>query len=166
MRTDVEPFDDVRVRQALRLVQDHERIRELVQPDGLVGYDHWIRSDDEAYCPDTDVNGHPQDIEKAKALLVEAGYPDGLEVELAVPDGDFRTDFAQVYKEMAAQAGIDVSINLLPSSAFWDQWQSWPFSVTGWNGRIPATTNISLPVRAGAVGAGLVVVCDALATNV
>jgi peptide/nickel transport system substrate-binding protein len=154
MRLDLEPFDDVRVRQALRLVQDREKIRDLVFPDGRVGYDHWIRSDVPEYCPDTDVSGHPQDIEKAKALLAEAGYPDGLEVELALPDGDFRVDLAQVYKEMAAEAGIDVSINMLPSSAFWDQWQEWPFSISGWNGRIPATISPSLALRCGSVESG------------
>jgi peptide/nickel transport system substrate-binding protein len=150
MRTDMPPFDDVRVRQALKLVQDREKIWELVQPLGYVGYDHWIDSSDAAYCPDTDADGRPQDIEKAKALLAEAGYPDGLELELAVPDGDFRTDLAQVYKEQAALAGITVDINILPSDAFWDQWQQWPFSVTGWNGRIPATANINLALRCGA----------------
>jgi len=154
MRTDMAPFDDVRVRQALRLVQDREQIRDLVLPDGRVGYDHWIRSDVPEYCPDTDVSGHPQDIEAAKALLAEAGYPDGLELELSVPDGNFRTDYAQVYKEQAAQAGITININLLPSSAFWDQWQEWPFSISGWNGRIPATISPSLALRCGSVDAG------------
>ena len=51
--------------------------------------------------------------------------------------------------KMAAEAGIDVSINLVPSSAFWDQWMKWPFSVSGWNGRIPATANINLALRCG-----------------
>jgi peptide/nickel transport system substrate-binding protein len=154
MRLDMEPYSDARVRQALRLVQDRQKIRDLVFPDGRVGYDHWIRSDVPEYCPDTDVSGHPQDIAKAKALLAEAGYPDGIEVELALPDGDFRVDLAQVYKEMAAEAGIDVSINLVPSSAFWDQWQEWPFSISGWNGRIPATISPSLALRCDSVEAG------------
>jgi peptide/nickel transport system substrate-binding protein len=154
MRTDLEPFDDVRVRQALRLVQDREKIRDLVFPDGRVGYDHWIREDVPEYCPDTDVGGHPQDIEKAKALLAEAGYPDGLDLELALPDGNFRTDYAQVYKEMAAQAGINIELNILPSSAFWDQWQQWPFSISGWNGRIPATISPSLALRCGSMESG------------
>jgi peptide/nickel transport system substrate-binding protein len=150
MRVDQKPFDDVRVRQALKLVQDRVQIKELVQPKGLLGYDHWIESNDASYCPDTDVSGLPQDIEKAKALLAEAGYPNGLTLDLAVPDGDFRTEYAQVYKEQAALAGITININIQPSSAFWDQWQQWPFSVTGWNNRVPATANISLALRCGA----------------
>lgn len=147
VRVDTPPFDDPRVVQALKLVQDRNKIQELVLPTGVVGYDHWIDSSDASYCPDTDVDGRPQDIEKAKELLAEAGYADGLDLELAIPDGDFRTDLAQVYKEQAAQAGINIELNILPSSAFWDQWQSWPFSVTGWNGRLPATANISLAMR-------------------
>jgi peptide/nickel transport system substrate-binding protein len=150
MRVDQEPFSDVRVRQALKLVQDRQQIKDLVQPRGMVYYDHWIDPRSPAYCPDTDEGGRPQDIEKAKALLADAGYPDGLELELAVPDGDFRTNYAQVYKEQAALAGITIDINLLPSDAFWDQWQEWPFSVSGWNGRVPATANINLALRCGA----------------
>jgi len=150
MRVDTPPFDDVRVRQALKLVQDRKQLQELVQPRGSVAYDHWIESGDACYCPDTDVSGLPQDIEKAKALLAEAGYPDGLTLDLALPDGDFRTEYAQVYKEQAALAGITININILPSSAFWDQWQQWPFSISGWNNRVPATTNIGLALRCGA----------------
>ncbi|MCP4623227.1 MAG: ABC transporter substrate-binding protein [bacterium] len=148
MRCDMAPFDDKRVRQALKLVQDREKIKALVQPMGKVGYDHWIPSTDAAYCFDTEKN-QGQDIKKAKALLAEAGHPNGIELELAIPKGDFRTAYAQVYKEMATLAGINIKINMLPSSAFWDQWMKWPFSVSGWNGRIPATANINLALRCG-----------------
>ena len=148
MRVDMPPFDDARVRNALKLVQDRERIRALVMPMGPVGYDHMIPSSDAAYCPDTDMN-QEQDIEQAKALLAEAGYPDGIELELALPDGDFRTSFAQVYKEMAAEAGISIDINILPSPAFWDQWMEWPFFVSGMTGRVPATANLNLALRCG-----------------
>ena len=148
MRTDLPPFDDVRVRTALKLVADRERIRDLVMPLGPVGYDHMIPASDVAYCPAIDV-GREQDIEQAIALLAEAGYADGIELELAVPDGDHRTSFAQVYKEMAAPAGITVNINLLPSSAFFDRWMEWPFAVSGLNGRVPATANMNLALRCG-----------------
>jgi peptide/nickel transport system substrate-binding protein len=150
MRVDMAPFDDVRVRQALRLVQDRAKIQQLVMPLGPVGYDHWIPSTDPSYCAEADAGGLPQDIEMAKALLADAGYPDGLELELSLSNDSHRPAYAQVYKEMAAQAGINISLNMLPSSAFWDKWQQWPFSISGWNGRIPATKNISLAMRCGA----------------
>ncbi len=151
MRCDVEPFTDPRVRNALKLVQDREQLWQLVMPAGRVGYDHWIRSDDPAYCPDTDADGRPQDIERAKALLAEAGYPDGIEIELATPDTpEHRPAMCQALKEMAAPAGIKINIKVLPSSAFWDQWMEWPFSVSGWSGRAPATANINLALRCGA----------------
>jgi len=150
MRCDMPPFDDKRVRNALKWIQDRERLWELCMPNGRVGYDHWIRSDDEAYCPDTDADGRPQDIEKAKALLAEAGYPDGIEIELVTPDGPaHRPAMCQVLKEMAALAGITININMLPSSAFWDQWMEWPFSISGWSGRVPATNNINSALRCG-----------------
>jgi len=149
MRCDMKPFNDKRVRKALKLVQDRKQSRDLVQPMGQVGYDHWILASDVAYCSTPEAN-QGQDIKKAKALLAEAGYPNGLELELAIPEGGFRPAFAQVYKEQAAKAGINVKIKMLPSSAFWDQWMKWPFSVSGWNGRIPATANINLALRCGA----------------
>ena len=149
MRTDTPPFDDVRVRKALKLIQDRERIRDLVMPMGKVGYDHWIPSDNASYCPDTDVDRR-QDIEKARALLAEAGYPIGIEIELASADGPaHRPLFAQVLKEMAAPAGIKIDIKVLPSSAFWDQWMKWPLSISGWNGRMPATVSLSLALQCG-----------------
>ena len=148
MRVDVPPFDDVRVRRALKWVQDRERIRALVMPLGPLGHDHLIPPSDPARCPAADA-GRKQDIERARSLLAEAGYPDGIELDLAVPDGDFRIYFAQVYKEMAAAAGITIDINLLPTTAFWDRWMEWPFAVTGLNGRVPATANMNLTLRCG-----------------
>ena len=148
MRTDVPPFDDVRVRRALKWVQDRDRIRALVMPMGPVGYDHLIPPGDPARCPAADA-GRKQDVERARSLLAEAGYPDGIELELAVPDGDFRIYLAQVYKEMAAAAGIVIDINLLPSPAFWDRWMDWPFAVSGLTGRVPATANMNLALRCG-----------------
>ena len=148
MRVDVPPFDDVRVRSAFKLVQDRERIRTLVMPLGPVGYDHLVPPSDVAYCAAAD-SGRKHDIERARSLLAEAGYPDGIDVDLAVPDGDFRVNLAQVYKEMADEAGIRISINLLPRSAFWDRWMEWPFSISGLNGRVPATANMNLTLRCG-----------------
>ncbi len=148
-RVDLEPFDDPNIMKALKLTQDRQQVKDLVQPLGEVGYDHWIPSNASAYCPDTDVGGLPQDIEGAKALLAESGYgPDNpLQLTLATADDGFRPAYAQVFKEQAALAGVEVTIDMYPSEAFWDQWAVWPFSISGWSGRIPVTANINLALR-------------------
>jgi len=150
VRCDLEPFDDPRVRNALKLCQDRERIRDLVMPRGGIAYDHWVSPLHEGYCPGTD-GSRPRDIERAKQLLTEAGYPDGIRVTLVSPTSpDHRPALAQVLKEMAAPAGIDIDIEVLPDSAFWDQWMDYPFSISGWNGRRLPTDNLSLGARCGA----------------
>jgi peptide/nickel transport system substrate-binding protein len=148
-RVDLEPFDDPNIMKALKLTQDRQQVKDLVQPLGMVAYDHWILPSAGAYCPDTDVDGRPQDIEGAKALLAESGYgPDNpLQLTLATADDGFRPAYAQVFKEQAALAGVEVTIDIYPSDAFWDQWAEWPFSISGWSGRIPATANINLALR-------------------
>ncbi len=148
-RVDLEPFDDPNIMKALKLTQDRQQVKDLVQPLGMVAYDHWILPTAGAYCPDTDVDGKPQDIEGAIALLAESGYgPDNpLQLTLATADDGFRPAYAQVFKEQAALAGVEVTIDIYPSDAFWDQWAEWPFSISGWSGRIPATANINLALR-------------------
>jgi peptide/nickel transport system substrate-binding protein len=148
-RVDLEPFDDPNIMKALKLTQDRQQVKDLVQPLGEVAYDHWILPSAGAYCPDTDTGGLPQDIEGAIALLAESGYgPDNpLQLTLATADDGFRPAYAQVFKEQAALAGVEVTIDIRPSDAFWDQWAEWPFSISGWSGRIPPTANINLALR-------------------
>lgn len=148
VRCDMAPFDDPRVRNALKWCQDRERIRQVAyRGHGLTAYDHWVSPLNEAYYP---LEDRPQDIDKAKALLAEAGYPDGFETEIAVIAGERAEDEALVLKEMAIEAGIRININALPSSAFWDRWDEWPFGISGWNGRV-AFGNLSAGCRCGAV---------------
>ena len=151
MRCDVEPFNNPLVRKAFKLVVDREKLRDLCMPEGRLAYDHWVHPMHEGYCPCTDMYYGKQDIEKAKELLAQAGYPDGLEVDLYTPNSPaHRPALAQAYAEMAALAGIKVNVKILPSSVFWDKWMTWPFSVSGWSGRPLATDNISLGCRCGA----------------
>lgn len=150
MRADVSPFDDPRVRNAIKWCQDRERMRELCMPRGRLAWDHWVHPHHEGWCPDTDED-RPQDIEKAKALLAEAGYPDGFETEIVTPTTPaHRPAYAQALKEMAAPAGIKINVNVMPDTPFWDQWGEWPFSISGWSGRPLATDNMGLGLRCGA----------------
>ena len=125
------PFDDVRIRQALRRVIDvEEMIAVVVQGHGVPACNNPVRPIDQYYLP-TDC---PQDIEGARALLAEAGYEDGLTVELA--SSTLKAPWipmATVYKEQAAEAGINIEINLVPSDGYWGSvWMVHPFAFSNW----------------------------------
>jgi peptide/nickel transport system substrate-binding protein/glutathione transport system substrate-binding protein len=74
------PLDDLRVRRALNYAIDRDEINKVIalglgQPSSaILAKEHW------AYDPST-ANHYTHDIGKANALLAEAGYPDGLEIE-------------------------------------------------------------------------------------
>ena len=118
MRVDVAPFDDVRVRQAMRLaVNRQQMVDQVYSGQGQLGNDMFALYD-EAYP--RDFPQREQDVQKAKELLAEAGYPDGIEVDLVtseIQSGAVRT--AQVFAEQAREAGITVNIQQVDSSTFY-----------------------------------------------
>jgi peptide/nickel transport system substrate-binding protein len=136
MRRDVEPFTDKRVRNALKAVQDRQQILDLAYLGrGDLGYDTHVSPRHPDFCPEL---VPAQDIEKAKALLAEAGYPDGIEVTLNVkPDPEWESIMAQVYQQQAEQAGIKVNIQTNPTSVFWDNWDKYDFALVQWEGGWP-----------------------------
>ncbi len=80
MRVDMDPWTDNRVRKALKLCQDRQKILDLAYfGEGLIGQDHHVSQAHPEYA---EVPTPPYDPEQAKALLAEAGYPDGLDVEI------------------------------------------------------------------------------------
>ncbi|MBC7225554.1 MAG: transporter substrate-binding domain-containing protein, partial [Anaerolineae bacterium] len=84
MQRDLKPFDDERVRQAVAMCVDREAlvkafyppaslVAEQFLPPGMFGYTEGLK-------------WYDRDVEKAKALLAEAGYPDGIEARLSLRD--------------------------------------------------------------------------------
>ena len=80
-----------------------------------------------------------QDIEKAKALLAEAGYKDGLNFDLYTAEGvPGMVRMAQVYAEMAKPAGFDINVIVTPAESFWDDvWLKKPIVTSAWSMRPP-----------------------------
>src|SRR5690625_4816797 len=63
-----------------------------------------------------------QDIEEAKRLLADAGYPDGIDVELvAAPIQSGAVEAAQVFAQQATEAGIHINIRRVDETAFWEK---------------------------------------------
>jgi peptide/nickel transport system substrate-binding protein len=83
-RTDTAPFTDPRVRKAIRLAVDREELLKLaLDGGGTVSCDTPVAPDDQ-YRADMDC---PQDTEAARALLIEAGYPNGIGIDLHMATG-------------------------------------------------------------------------------
>lgn len=131
MRVDREPFDDVKVRQAFRLAVDRPgMLEQVLSGRGTVGNDMFAVFG-EGYPKD--LPQREQDIEEAKRLLAEAGYPDGLEVELVTaPIQSGVVEAAQVFAEQAAEAGITVTINRMDLTTYWTDYLNYDFSQTFW----------------------------------
>lgn len=139
MWIDTPPFDDIRVRQAMKLVVDRQAIVDgPLLGLGEVGNDNPVPISHPAAFSKTALK---RDVNKAKQLLASAGYPDGLSVDLytsTVPPGAI--DIAQAYVSMAAEAGIKVNLIKAPAATFWSEtWLKKPFLTSGWSARPPAT---------------------------
>lgn len=133
-RTDVEPFSDIRVRQAVRMAADREELVALVLGgEGVVACDTPVEPNDQYRA----ALSCPQDIEKAKALLAEAGYPDGIDIEVHVAtlEPTWPT-LAVAYQEQAAAAGIRVNVVQAPTDGYWSEvWMKKDVAATRWNER-------------------------------
>ena len=139
LRADQEPGNNPQVLQALKLATDRDAILQLVQQGhGAIGNDSPIGPLYEAfYAPD--VQPPARDVEEAKALLAEAGYPDGLDLVLYTPDTGGRPDLAAVLQSQWAEAGVDVEINVVPESVYYsdadNNWLDANLGITGWGSR-------------------------------
>jgi peptide/nickel transport system substrate-binding protein len=147
MRVDRKPFDDVRVRQAFRLVVDREQmIDQVLSGNGRVGNDVYAPFDPGAA---QDLPQRTQDIPRARKLLAEAGYPNGLTVELVTaPIQSGAVEAAQVFAQQAAAAGITVNIRRVDTTTFFgDRYLEWDFAQSFWYTRnfLPQAANSSLP---------------------
>jgi len=148
-RTDTEPFTDARVRKAVRIATDRQAIIDLVLgPDGgVVTCDHPVWSGDQYRAP----FNCPQQVDEAKRLLAEAGYPDGIEFD--VTTSDLRAiwiDMVQVYQQQVAQAGITVNLVKAPADGYWSEvWMKKTVVTTSW-GQRPADQILNEDYRGGA----------------
>ena len=143
LRADKKPWDDVRVRNALKLCQHREKIRALAYMNqGALGHDTHVYPNHPEYCKKPIPQYDPQ---KAKQLLSEAGYPNGVDVELSVPsDWTDVVRYAEILKQDAQAAGIRITIKTMPVSQYWEVWTEVPAGITQWAHRPLGTQVLGL----------------------
>lgn len=127
MRMDMAPFDDARVRQAMRLIADREQMVEQVMAGrGDAANDLFARYDP-AYL--SDLPQRVQDLEQARALLKSAGQEDmRLEISTTAAYPGL-LEAAQVFAEQAKGANLDVKVRSIDPDTFYARYyRRTPFS--------------------------------------
>ena len=143
------PFDDARVRRAMRLALDPEKLLRIGHLGlGAPGEHHHVAPVHPEYFPLPRLR---QDPAAARALLAEAGYSDGFATEIACKkDPAWELITVQAMVEMWKAIGVDCRIRVMPSSQYWDIWTEAPFAFTPWTHRPLAVMLLALAYRSGA----------------
>jgi peptide/nickel transport system substrate-binding protein len=112
------PFDDVRVRQALNHALNKQLIIDRIL-GGTAQPLNGVMSPD-AFAFNADLTEYGHDPEKAKQLLAESGYPDGIDLVIDV-EGQFK-EIAEAVAATLADAGIRASVSVGEASVLNTQW--------------------------------------------
>lgn len=146
MAADRKPFNDNKVRLALKYLMDPEILAKACH--GTLGTDIFYNETPimNKLSQYKEIPMRKRSIEKAKTLLAQAGYPNGLSVELYyASDHPYSPDIAQTVKELAAPGGINIQLKGYPRDVYLSQyWMNAPMSITGWGGRIDPSVLLNL----------------------
>src|SRR5262245_41625094 len=142
------PFDDKRVRQAMRLAIDNNAVLQVAHKGlGQPGEHHHVSPVHPEYAK---LPPFQRDVAKAKKLLADAGYPGGIDTEIVGrPQPGWELLAVQAMVEQSKEAGIRVKINVMPSTQFWEVWTKVPFGFTTWAHRPLGVMSLALAYRTG-----------------
>ena len=144
----IKPFDDKRVRQALRYAIDSNTVLQIAHRGlGQPGEHHHVSPVHPEYAK---LPAPVRDVAKAKKLLADAGYPNGIDTEIVCrPQPAWELLAVQTMVEQWKEAGIRVKINVMPSTQYWEVWTKVPFGFTTWAHRPLGIMSLALAYRSG-----------------
>ena len=145
--TDANPFADVRVRQAIAHAVNVPAILQTIMRGNAEEVSQLVSPAMNGYS--TSLAARPAfDVDKAKALLSEAGYADGFSFGLKCPNNRYLNDesVCQAITGMLAQVGIKATLDAMPVSNYWPELRAdnYDMYLLGWS---PGTFDAEHPIR-------------------
>jgi peptide/nickel transport system substrate-binding protein len=153
MRTDIKPFTNKLVRQAIALTLDRPGIvAALFKGQATVG-------NDSPFAPffkatDHSVPQRTKDIAKAKQLLAQAGVPNGFSTPLLTEKIQEIPQFAQIVKQSAAQIGVNISLTIEAQSKYYgdgvvgkSDWLDGEMSIVDYGARSVPNVYLAAPLQ-------------------
>ncbi len=150
MQVDVKPFNDIRVRRALVKAADNAGIKQLVFGEhGSVANNFHVAPIHPEYFPLPPI---VRDVAGAKQLLREAGYDKGIDLTIVVGnnDGPWQQAACEALRDQVKEAGINLAIDVVPPTKYWEVWNKVPFGATSWSHRPLGTMALAEAYRSGA----------------
>ena len=142
------PFNDKRVRRAVQLCSDNaDNFQKSHRGLGTLAENHHVSPIHPEYAKLPAVK---RNIEEAKRLLKAAGK-EKLEIECVVGNtqGTWEQDSVVILKQHLAAAGINLKVNVMPASQYWEIWDKAAFSLTSWTHRPLGTMVLALAYKSG-----------------
>ncbi|MFD2237566.1 ABC transporter substrate-binding protein [Aureimonas populi] len=150
MRQDQEPWNDVRVRKALAHAVDRQLLVDIIlEGFGRPAYDSIVAPEIQFATGTEEIAYDP---DRARALLAEAGYPDGIRATLVASDRPgIRVQTAIAIQQTAAAAGFTIEVETMPHDTYLaNVWMKGAFYIGYWGMQptIDATYNLLLTSEA------------------
>ncbi|MCB1377808.1 MAG: ABC transporter substrate-binding protein [Alphaproteobacteria bacterium] len=148
MRSDQKPFDNPAVRKAVRMATDPEKTLQIAHKGvGAAAEHHHVCTVHPDYFK---LEPFKRDVEGAKKVLADAGFADGIDIEIVCkPDPSWEQAAVEAMAEQWKDAGIRAKINVMPSNKFWEVWDKVPFGFTEWTHRPLGFMVLALAYRTG-----------------
>jgi len=155
MRIDTAPWDDNRVRTAMKMCQDRKKLLRLAAfNEGVVGIDAHVAPVHPEWCPKPTPKYDPEGALKLlKEYAKEKDLQLPLKVTLSTKNNLDEPSIAQGLKEMALPGGFDIQLDITEPGGYWSRWTEVSFGITSWSHRPLGTMILPLAYTKESIGA-------------